>query len=491
MSSLLGIDLGTSSVKVVVFALDGSIRGLGTAEYPILTPSVGYAEQEAEDWWRATILAVRQAMDKAGKPDISGIGFSGQMHGFVLIGRDRRALGRAIIWADQRTAELLPEIESIVGPYLKKCGTAPAAGFLIATLFWLQRHQPELLDRALTLVMPKDYIRLKITGELGTDESDASATGIFDVERRTWADDLITRLKLPRSIFPVAHQSVELVGHLTKDAAMELGLAAGIPVSVGSSDQPAQAVGNGLIDPPLGSVTIGTGGQVFVPLSQPLLDPKLRLHTFCHAPRDRWYLLGAMLSAGMALRWLRAILGSDRFSYAEMDRAASEVEPGCEGLTFLPYIVGERSPIMDARAKGGFVGLTLRHGPGHLVRALLEGITFALRQIIETMEDCGAHLPKLVASGNGLGSPLWRQMLADVIDRPLCQGKDAFAAERAGVGAAMIGGIGAGIFKGYDDVRKLAPVFNVITAPQADRKDQYEIAYRRFLDLYPRLKSWF
>ena len=238
-------------------------------------------------------------------------------------------------------------------------------------------------------------------------------------------------------------------------------------------------------------MTIGTGGQVFVPLSQPLLDPKLRLHTFCHAPRERWYLLGAMLSAGMALRWLRAILGSDRFSYAELDRAAGEVEPGCEGLTFLPYIVGERSPIMDARAKGGFVGLALRHGPGHLVRALLEGITFALRQIIETMEDCGANLPKLVASGNGLGSPLWRQMLADVIDRPLCQGKDAFAAERAGVGAAMIGGIGAGIFKGYDEVRSLAPVFDVITAPQADRRDQYEVAYRRFLDLYPRLKSWF
>jgi xylulokinase len=491
MSSLLGIDLGTSSVKVVVYALDGSIRGIGTAEYPILTPSVGYAEQEPEDWWRATILAVRQAMDKAGKPDISGIGFSGQMHGFVLIGRDRRALCPAIIWADQRSADLLAEIKSIVGPDLQKCGTAPAAGFLIATLFWLQKHQPELLERALTLVMPKDYIRLKITGELGTDESDASATGIFDVERRTWADDLITRLQLPRSIFPVTHESVELVGHLRKDAAAELGLAPGIPVSAGSSDQPAQAVGNGLIDPPLGSVTIGTGGQVFVPLSQPLLDPKLRLHTFCHAPRERWYLLGAMLSAGMALRWLRAILGSDRFSYAELDRAAGEVEPGCEGLTFLPYIVGERSPIMDARAKGGFVGLALRHGPGHLVRALLEGITFALRQIIEAMEDCGANLPKLVASGNGLGSPLWRQMLADVIDRPLCQGRDAFAAERAGVGAAMMGGIGAGIFKGYDEIRSLTPVFDVITAPQADRKDQYEVAYRRFLDLYPRLKSWF
>jgi len=491
MSSLLGIDLGTSSVKVVVFAVDGTIRGMGSAEYPILTPSVGYAEQEPEDWWRATVLAVRQAMEKAGRPDISGIGFSGQMHGFVLVGADRMALSPAIIWADQRSADLLPEIKSIVGSDLKKCGTAPAAGFLISTLFWLQRHQPELLDRALRLLMPKDYIRLKITGELGTDESDASATGIFDVERRVWADDLIARLNLPRSVFPVTNASIELVGTVTKDAAAELGLVPGIPVAAGSSDQPAQAVGNGLIDPPLGSVTIGTGGQVFVPLSQPLLDPKLRLHTFCHAPRTRWYLLGAMLSAGMALRWLRAIIGNERFSYAELDRMAGEVEPGCEGLTFLPYIVGERSPIMDPRAKGAFVGLALRHGTGHLVRALLEGVAFALRQIIETMEDCGASLPKLVASGNGLGSPLWRQMLADVIERPLFQGQDAYASERAGVGAAMLGGIGAGVLKGYEEARSLAPVFDVITSPNPARADQYEIAYRRFLDLYPRLKSWF
>src|ERR1700730_3220754 len=491
MSSLLGIDLGTSSVKVVVFSLNGSIRGIGSAEYPILTPSVGFAEQEPEDWWRATVVAVRQAMQKAGRPDIAGIGFSGQMHGFVLIGDDRTALSPAIIWADQRSADLLPEIKSIVGPDLKKCGTAPAAGFLISTLFWLQRHQPELLDRAFTLVMPKDYVRLKITGELGTDESDASATGIFDVEQRTWADDLIERLKLPRSIFPVTDESIELVGTVTREAAAELGLAAGIPVSAGSSDQPAQAVGNGLIAPPLGSVTIGTGGQVFVPLSQPLLDPKLRLHTFCHAHPERWYLLGAMLSAGMALRWFRSILGNDRFSYAELDRLAAEIEPGCEGLMFLPYIVGERSPIMDPRARGSFVGLALRQGPAHMIRALLEGVAFSLRQIIEAMEGCGAKLPELVASGNGLGSPLWRQILADVLARPLFQGRDEYAAERAGVGAAMIGGIGAGVFTGYEETRRLAPVFDVITVPTADRTDRYEAAYHRFLDLYPRLKSWF
>ncbi|MBV8174650.1 MAG: xylulokinase, partial [Verrucomicrobia bacterium] len=347
MRSLLGIDLGTSSVKVVIFALDGSIGGIGSAEYQIFTPAVGYAEQDPADWWRATVSAVHQAMDKAGRPEISGIGFSGQMHGFVLIGPNKTPLYPAIIWADQRSADLLQEIRALAGSDLEKCGTAPAAGFLISSLFWLRKHQPHLLDRTLTFLIPKDYVRFKITGELETDESDASATGIFDVEKRVWADEVITRLQLPRSIFPKTRKSSDLVGRLTKEAAMELGLAPGIPVSAGSADQPAQAVGNGLIDPPLGSVTIGTGGQVFVPLSTPLFDPELRLHTFCHAPPARWYLLGAMLSAGMALRWLRAILGSDRFSYAELDRLAAEVEPGSEGLIFLPYIVGERSPIMD------------------------------------------------------------------------------------------------------------------------------------------------
>ncbi|HYY26752.1 MAG TPA: xylulokinase, partial [Chthoniobacterales bacterium] len=430
MSSLLGIDLGTSSVKVVVLALDGSISGIGSDEYPILIPSPGYAEQDPDQWWSATVSAIREALDRAGRPEIASIGFSGQMHGFVPIGPDSAPVNPAIIWADQRSAQLIPEIESILGPDLKSCGTAPAAGFLISTLFWFQKHQPQLFDRAQTLLMPKDYVRLKITGEIGTDASDASATGLFDVRNRAWSNDLIERLNLPRSIFPKINESTDPVGVVTKQAAAELGIKAGIPVTVGSADQPAQAVGNGLINPPLGSVTVGTGGQVFIPLHEPILDSKLRLHTFCHAPRERWYLLGAMLSAGMALRWFRSILGNDRFSYAELDRIANEVEPGSGGLTFLPYIVGERSPIMDPRARGGFVGLTLGHRPAHLARALLEGVAFALRQIIETMEECGASLPKLVASGNGLGSPVWRQMLADILQRPLFQGHDTHAAER-------------------------------------------------------------
>jgi xylulokinase len=491
MSSLLGIDLGTSSVKVVVISYDARLLGVGNAEYPIHTPSIGYAEQDPADWWQKSVRAAREALEKAGHPQISGIGFSGQMHGFVFVDAEKSPIHPAIIWADQRSAELLPELEALLGADMPRCGTAPAAGFLVSTLYWIQRHQPALLERASTILMPKDYVRLMLTGELGTDPSDASATGLFDIRRREWADEPIARLKLPRSIFPKVTNSSEVVGRLTQDAANLLGVAAGIPIVTGCADQPAQAVGNGLIDLPRGSVTVGTGGQVFMPLTEPVVDQKLRLHTFCHAPPERWYMLGAMLSAGMALRWLRSILGNERFSYSELDKLAQQVEPGSEGLTFLPYIVGERSPIMDSRAKGSFTGLTLRHGPGHMVRAVLEGVAFALRQIIDCMESCGASLPGLVASGNGLGSALWRQILADVLARPLYQGKDENSAERAGVGSALIAGIGAEIYKGYENTRSMAPVFDAVTEPKAIYAGCYEASYSRFCDLYPRLKSWF
>jgi xylulokinase len=240
----------------------------------------------------------------------------------------------------------------------------------------------------------------------------------------------------------------------------------------------------------MGSVTIGTGGQVFVPLTHPLIDPALRIQTFCHAPQTKWYLLGAMLSAGMALRWLRVVLGREKVSYEELVQLASEVEPGSEGLVFLPYLVGERSPLMDPKAKAGFIGLALRHGPGHFVRALLEGVAFALRQIVDTMVGCGADLTRLVASGNGLANPIWRQIVADILNRPLCQGTGEQASERAGVGAAMIAGIGSGVFDGYQDAQKLAPIFNVMTEPNRDTVALYEPHYRSFLEIYPRMKSW-
>lgn len=439
------------------------------------------------------MVATEEALSKAGRPEIVAIGFSGQMHGAVLLDRDNRLLGPAIIWADQRSADLLLEIKERMGGtrLARQCGTAPTVGFLIASVYWLQKFEPETLDRTTTVLLPKDYLRFRLTSELGTDETDAASSGIFNVNKRGWADEVIERLGFPKFIFPKVHASADLVGTLTADAASELSLPSGIPVSAGCADQPAQAVGNGLIDPPLGSVTIGTGGQVFVPLAEPLVDPQLRLHTFCHAPPARWYFLGAMLPAGMSLRWLRTVLGQQEIPYAKLVQSAAEVSAGSDGLVFLPYLVGERAPIMDPQAKAGFVGLSLYHGTGHLVRAVLEGVAFTLRQIIDTMVDCGADVTSLVASGNGLSNPSWRQILADVLARPLLQGEGQNALERAGVGAAKIAGIAAGVFKGYEEARKFAPVFRVATEPNPDVSLQYESYYRRFLGVYPRLKGWF
>jgi xylulokinase len=487
--SLLGIDLGTSSVKVVVLELDGAVQSVATVEYPVDIPQPGYAEQDPERWWQAVIGATRQAIARADHPEIFGIGFSGQMHGTVLLDRDGKPLRPAIIWADQRSAELLSEIESLVGRSLlaETCGTAPAAGFQISSLHWLNRFEPATIERTEVVVLPKDYVRYRMTGEFGSDYSDAAATGLFDVRERKWAGEAIRRLGLPERIFPAVYPSAQVVGRLSKEAAETFGLPAGIPVSAGCADQPAQAVANGLINPPIGSVTIGTGGQVFFPLTQPLFDPGLRLHTFCHADESRWYILGAMLSAGMSLRWLRNVLGGERISYAEMDKLAAAVPPGSEELMFLPYLVGERSPLMDPNARGGFIGLRLGHGPGHFVRAVLEGVAFSLRQIIEVIANCGADVTEFVASGTGLSSPLWRQILADVLDRPLAQGVDAHAGERAGMGAAMVAGIGSGHYSGYTEVATYAPKFTLITEPDPAASTVYARAYPNFVDLYPRL----
>jgi xylulokinase len=490
---LLGIDLGTSSVKAVVVSVSGRILGLGMVEYPIETPQPGWAEQDPEEWWNATTRAVQQAVHAAGEPKILAVGFSGQMHGPVLLDKGQKPLGHAIIWADQRGASVLSEIEERVERRFLAtvCGTAPAAGFLISTLFWLKRFDQKRFSRIGSILLPKDYLRFRICGDIATDPSDAAATGLFDVADLVWSETALERLEFPIEIFPKIRDSIELAGTLGLSASKALGLPAGIPVAVGSADQPAQAVGNGLFAPGRGSVTIGTGGQVFLPLTEPLVDPQARLHTFCHADRHRWYLLGAMLSAGMALRWLRNTLLGEAASYSEMDRQAETVEPGCEGLFFLPYLVGERSPIMDPRARGGFVGLTLRHRTPHLVRALLEGVAFSLRQIVEVMEETGASINDWIVSGNGLASPFWRQILADVLVRPLLRGTDESSAERAGVGAAIQAGIAAGVFNGFEDVKQFAPVFAQVTEPNRDRAERYEDAFARYKGIYPSLRQWF
>jgi xylulokinase len=493
---LLGIDLGTSSLKAVVIREDGQLLGVGTQEYPILTPQPAWAEQEPEAWWRAAVLSVREALKRAaqaaGEPiTIGGIGLSGQMHGFALVGADHQPVGPAIIWPDQRSVEEVGEITTLIGSerLARIAGTAPATGFLGPTLRWLCKHDPARLDRAQACLMPKDYVRLRLTGNIATDASDASATAIFDIGQRRWSDEIIKALELPARLLPPVLESNEVAGQLTPSAAEALGLRPGIPVVTGCADQAAQAVGNGLIDPGTGSVTIGTGGQLFAPLTAPAADPQLRLHTFCHAPAGRWYALGAILSAGLSLRWLRDTLGLRETpdAYGQLSALAAQVPPGADGLLFLPYLVGERAPLMDPRARGCFVGLTLRHERGHLARAIMEGVALAMRQVLNIMLELNP-VETLLASGNGLVlSPVWRQIVTDVFASPLRLAK---AGERAGVGAALIAGIGAGLFRDYADLRPITgqAAATDLSEPDAERAAFYLEQYKRFVQVYPLLK---
>lgn len=491
MANLLGIDLGTSSVKAVIIDEAANVLAVGQHEYPIQSPQPAWAEQNPPDWWNATVSAVRQAVNHAHVP-ISAIGLSGQMHGVVLIDADSQTLGAAIIWADQRSTAEVDEIVTRIGRerIARIAGTAPATGFMASTLLWLLHHDPSRLDRALACLQPKDYLRLRLTGNIAAEVSDASATALFDIHTRQWSDEIISELGLPRHLLPPLLQSSTIAGQLQDAAAKDLGLPSGIPVVAGCADQVAQAVGNGLFDPGDGSITLGSGGQLFMPLASPLSHPNLTLHNFCHAPSDRWYLLGAMLTAGLSFRWLRDLLGltGDPQAYPQLAALAADIAPGADGLLFLPYMAGERSPLMDPLARGCFIGLTLRHEPGHLARAIMEGVAFALRHILDNMVSSGTPVNRLLAAGNGLSNPLWRQIVADVLARPLYRSS---AVERTGVGAALVAGIGTGVYSGYQDTLHLTRSEMQITEPIDAHVRFYNERYDHYKTLYPLLQSTF
>jgi xylulokinase len=483
MSALLGIDLGTSAVKAVVVDESGRILGMGTREITMEVPEPGRAEQDPIAWWSNTAMAVRAALHQAGTSDIAGIGLDGHMHGFALLDSDGQPVGRAITWADQRSADLIPDIEEQIGvpTFLAVAGTRPAAGFMAPSMVWLLRHDPARLDAADVAILPKDYLRYRLTGEIATDVSDASATALFDISTRTWSRDLCDRLGVPDRLLPTLLDSTDLAGVLTESAAAELTLRPGIPVAAGCADQPAQALANGVLGPGDGSVTLGTGGQIMVAIDRPLPDAEGRIHTFCHAMPDRWYQLGATLSAGMSLRWLRDRLRLRMDNpYAAMDRLAAEVPAGADGLIFLPYLVGERSPIMDPAATGAFIGLTLHHRRAHLARAVLEGVAFSMRATRDAVQDAGGRCDSWLATGNGLASPLWRGILADVFGEPL---RFVDAPERSGVGAALLGGIVSGVYAGYAQASVAARPPLRVAEPDAGRAASYDDAYERYLRL--------
>lgn len=499
MALLLGIDIGTSSVKALLYDSDvAAIQAVASQEYPLSMPQIGYAEQNPQDWWAAAQATVRAVVGQVDQREIDAISFSGQMHGLVLLDADKAVLHPAVIWADQRAGAVLDDLVATVGEdaYIATTGTRPAAGFFGPTLLWFKQQRPQLLERAAHALLPKDYLRWCMTGEIATDVSDAAGTGLFDITRRQWANEVIAHALLPQNILPPILQSWEVAGELTRDAAAALGLKPGIPVVAGCADQPAQALGNGIVMPGVASVTLGSGGQVFVPLgtAQPQVGDG-RIHIFNHAAPG-YYALGAILSAGLSLRWLRDLFGlsEDSSAYEQLADEALSVSAGAEGLLFLPYLNGERTPHFDSCARGGFIGLSARHTRAHMTRAVMEGVAFAMRQALEIAEAQGDPAATLVGSGGGVESKIWRQILTDVLGRPL---RKSLAREQASTGAALLAGVGIGaldtssgdLSAQFDKLQQLTANYDVATEPRPAQSALYEERYAHFVTLYARLQA--
>jgi len=486
---LLGIDIGTSSVKTAVLEVESAstVHSL-TREYPVLQPQPGYAEQNPDDWWNAVVQTVRAATESIDKNAILGIGLSGQMHGTVCLGQNGEPLRPAIIWADTRSK---PQCDALMSRDLdemsKYAAGRPAAGFMGPTLMWLAQHEPETLARARAVILPKDEVRRRLTGEIATEVSDAAASWLLDVKTGQWSDWLLEACGLEQRYMPTVLQSTEIAGKLTPDAASILGIPAGIPVIAGCADQPAQALAYGLYAPGTALVTIGTGGQVFLPLMQPQTDPHMRFYVFNHALPERWYAAAAILSAGLSLRWLRDLLGlKDRAdAYEHLSNLANAVPPGAEGLIFLPYLAGERTPHFDPQASGAFIGLRLHHHAGHMARAVMEGVTFALNECLSLVAESDSQL-RVIISGGAAASPVWRQIQADIFNRPLTL---SAGANHACAGAALLAGVGCGVYSSIDDACSRLPQSREQILPNIENVAFYSVQRDLYRGLYDTLKT--
>ena len=472
--SVLGLDIGTSGVKGLALGDDGTVLARAEESYPFATPHPGWAEQDPEQWWTAA-SAVLDSLRAAGEP--SGIGLSGQMHGLVTLDSAGDVVHPAILWNDQRTAAECAEIEERVGlaELIAQTGNRALTGFTAPKLLWLRRHEPEAYGRIASVMLPKDYVRLRLCGERATDVADASGTLLFDVAHRSWSEPVITALELDESWLPPALESPSVSG-TTAD---------GVPVAAGAGDQAAGALGVGVDRPGPASVVIGTSGVVFTALDAFAADPEARAHSFCHAVPGAWHAMGVMLSAAGSLRLLRDAIARGE-DFAPLVADAERWEPGVEGLTFLPYLAGERTPHADPDARGAFAGLSLRHDRGALVRAVLEGVAFGLRDSLDLVAEMGERPRVGRVSGGGARSDLWLRIIASVLELPL---ERTAADEGAAFGAALLGGVAGGVWGDVHEAVAATVHTTGVVEPVAEWVEPYREGRERFRALYPALRA--
>ena len=503
MDMLIGIDLGTTGVKVVLIdAATGHVQDSATVGYPLSHPHPGWAEQNPAQWWQATVSAIRQCLgtDAARAATVRGVAISGQMHGAVVVDAAIQPLRPCIIWADQRCQAECDEITAIVGQQrLIDLVSNPALpGFTAGKLLWIRNHEPEIWSQVQHVLLPKDYLRWHLTGTLAIEISDAAGTCLLDVQHGVWSQEVLADLKLDQAFFPPIVGADAVAGHITAEVAALTGLPVGIPVGGGGADNACAAVGSGIVAPGQAVLSIGTSGVVLAYSDTPLVDrsgPIPRAHTFNHAVPQSWYIMGVTQAAGLSLRWVRDQLGAPEQAVADQTgqdvydllcATAATVPAGSDGLIFLPYLQGERTPILDSIASGGWIGLTARHTRAHMIRAVLEGVAFSLRDCLEVIRAAGVTVNELRITGGGTRSPVWRQIIADVLDMPLLP---LTQEEGPAFGAALLGGVATGVYPSVvaaceQVVRTAAEV-----QPESAHVARYNALYASYQQSYPALRE--
>lgn len=491
MSFLLGLDIGTSGVKGLLIAADGEIRCTNMENYPLFTPHSGWAEQNPEDWWTATKKCIKGLIQKSkiNAGDIKGISFSGQMHSSVFLDKDMEVIRPAILWSDTRTSKQCREIYERAGglkDLIDFVSNPALEGFTAPKILWLKDNEPANFQKVKLVLLPKDYIRYQLTGEIHTEVSDGAGTLLMDVKEKDWSDLLLKRLGLSREILPPVVDSITVTGKVSINAAQETGLMAGIPVVAGGADNACGAIGSGIIKDGRVMASIGTSGVVVAQTAEPLADSGGKLHLFNHAVPDNWYMMGVMLSAGMSFSWLKEELFANGFDYNQLNIMASEVEPGSEGLIFLPYLYGERTPYADANARGVFFGISGKHQQRHFVRSVMEGVSFGLRDSLELVKNKDVKLRDVRVIGGGARSKVWQQILADIFGHDISL---LNVEEGPAFGAAIIAGVGTGVYSSFSEIDQgIVRVTRTISPIEANVR-YYNQLYKIYKDLYQSLKK--
>lgn len=490
-SLVLGLDVSTTATKAILLERDGTVLAVAAAEYPFETPFPLWAEQDPALWWEAAQQTIGQVLAESGRTgdDIAAVGAGGQMHGMVLLDEHGEVVRPAILWNDGRTGAECDEIRAAVGRerLIEVTGNDALTSYTATKMLWVRNNEPENWARARRLQLPKDYVRFRLCGEYALDVNDGSGTVLFDIKARTWSREVVEAIGLDMAMLPRTVEGPEIVGEVTPGAAAATGLRAGTPVVGGAGDQAANAVGLGAVRSGIAAMSVGTSGVVFVPTEGPSVEPDGRLSAFAHAVPGTWHLMGVTLSAAGSLQWLRDELAPG-VGWDDLTALAVDVPPGSEGLVYLPYLSGERTPHADPLARGAFIGLTVRHGLGHMVRAVLEGVAFSLRDVFELVSQTAPDpLRELRASGGGTNSRLWRQIIADVLGAPIALTRTA---EGVATGGAILAAVAAGWFETVDEACETMIEVTDTTAP-GEQAGAYEAAYMVYRSLYPKLEATF